>query len=131
MPQTKFKVQIVRDFFSSCSLDQILRNNLLQHPQTGSLYIAQGVTCLKTNLKNLIFQISLFITASILTYLAAIPLCLLVELPFTQLWKTLVDGDKPASPRPRPPQVLPPVEVKPFDLVANVNNHRRHVVRVD
>ncbi|XP_048484000.1 nose resistant to fluoxetine protein 6 isoform X2 [Plutella xylostella] len=67
--------------------------------------------------------LTLFITTSILTYLASIPLCLLVELPFTQLWKAVVEAERPVdSPTPEPVD-----QGKPFDLVATVDG--RHVLR--
>ncbi|XP_026739369.1 nose resistant to fluoxetine protein 6-like isoform X1 [Trichoplusia ni] len=67
---------------------------------------------------SLLSMASLLITSSVLSYIAAVPLCLLVELPLIQLWKAVTEGEGPE----RTPQDQPPA--KPFDLVAQIR--RRH-----
>ncbi|GBP67869.1 hypothetical protein EVAR_86695_1 [Eumeta japonica] len=75
--------------------------------------------------------VTLLITCSVLTYLVSVPVCLLVEIPFVQLWKALTDSSSSQVQRPqtRPAvpvlghPVLPPHSlVKSFDLVANVRH---------
>ncbi|KOB75521.1 Uncharacterized protein OBRU01_07346 [Operophtera brumata] len=72
--------------------------------------------------------VSLLITSSVLSYIASIPLCLLVELPALQLWKAVTGED---SPRPAPaPALTPPQpasDFKPLDLLANVLMRRPDV----
>ncbi|CAB3244320.1 unnamed protein product [Arctia plantaginis] len=63
---------------------------------------------------SILSMISLLITSSALSYVAAIPLCLLVELPLIQLWKACTEGEpyRPATPD-QPAR-------KDFDLVSSI-----------
>ncbi|KAJ8717591.1 hypothetical protein PYW07_005521 [Mythimna separata] len=51
-------------------------------------------------------MLSLLITSSVLSYIASVPLCLLVELPLIQLWKAVTDPDGPER-RPSIPTESP------------------------
>ncbi|CAK1584033.1 unnamed protein product [Parnassius mnemosyne] len=66
-------------------------------------------------------MVSLLITASVLTYIVSIPLCLMVELPMIQLWKAImgVETSVRTSPIVPPPQETAPTPQK-FDLVAHI-----------
>ncbi|XP_075981088.1 nose resistant to fluoxetine protein 6-like [Anticarsia gemmatalis] len=63
---------------------------------------------------SILSMISLLITSSTLSYMAAAPLCLLVELPLIQLWKAVTEGEpyRPSTPDQQPR--------KAFDLVAQL-----------
>ncbi|XP_031765821.2 nose resistant to fluoxetine protein 6-like [Galleria mellonella] len=72
--------------------------------------------------------ISLLITIMVLSIIAAIPFCLLVELPAIELWKAITEGDRterkstsPVRQQHREPvihTIMP--AVKPMDLLTNV-----------
>lgn len=63
---------------------------------------------------SILSMISLLITSSVLSYMAAVPICMLVELPLIQLWKAITEG-KPY--RPHTPEQSPR---KVFDLVSHI-----------
>ncbi|XP_053614331.1 nose resistant to fluoxetine protein 6-like [Plodia interpunctella] len=67
-------------------------------------------------------MISLLITVSVLSYLIAVPVCLLVELPAIELWKALTTPERPSpapTPTPRPSLPVLPA-LKPMDLLSHI-----------
>ncbi|KAF9405674.1 hypothetical protein HW555_013696 [Spodoptera exigua] len=64
----------------------------------------------------LLSMLSLLITSSVLSYIASVPLCLLVELPLIQLWKAMTDSDGPE----RRPSIPVDADGKSFDLVSQI-----------
>ncbi|CAH0682088.1 unnamed protein product [Chilo suppressalis] len=66
--------------------------------------------------------ITLLISVSILSYVAAIPCCLLIELPAIELWRAITQFDRREQPSvvQEPPQPA----VKPLDLVAGIQRRQ-------
>ncbi|RVE44376.1 hypothetical protein evm_010997 [Chilo suppressalis] len=66
--------------------------------------------------------ITLLISVSILSYVAAIPCCLLIELPAIELWRAITHSDRREQPSvvQEPPQPA----VKPLDLVAGIQRRQ-------
>ncbi|CAG9795926.1 unnamed protein product [Diatraea saccharalis] len=64
--------------------------------------------------------ITLLISVSVLSYIVAIPICLLVELPAIELWRACTQFER------KPPVVQQPQSfvVKPLDLVANIRRRQ-------
>ncbi|CAH2042006.1 unnamed protein product, partial [Iphiclides podalirius] len=73
----------------------------------------------------LLSMISLLITASVLTYAASLPLCLLLELPAIQLWKAATGSERGPNPQTALSQTQDVPSAHKFDFVEHI---RRTVV---
>ncbi|XP_063830315.1 uncharacterized protein LOC135079617 [Ostrinia nubilalis] len=68
-------------------------------------------------------MINLLISVTVLSYLVAIPYCLVIELPALQLWKAIFEEDRTER-RPQEPSNQPAPAIKPLDLVANIRRRQ-------
>ncbi|KAL0820750.1 hypothetical protein ABMA28_006570 [Loxostege sticticalis] len=69
-------------------------------------------------------MINLLISVTVLSYLLAIPYCMIVELPVLQLWKAFFEGDRGDRRPQETPVRQPQPAVKPLDLVANIRRRQ-------